>query len=111
MNASPVHGVLIWILALIPLWAAPSFSMDLVLQESQYSFQTLRALGYTGSGGANVGEVLKTAYAIKDGDNESWYREWLKTAEQREKAGEAFLKRGRKISARQEFFKASNGCL
>jgi dipeptidyl aminopeptidase/acylaminoacyl peptidase len=32
----------------------------------------------------------------------------LKTAQQREKAGDDFLARGRTISARQEFFKASN---
>ena len=52
--------------------------------------------------------MLKTAYAIKEGDDESWYREWLKTAEQCEKAGDDFVARGKTISARQEFFKASN---
>ena len=82
--------------------------MELVFKDLQYAFQTLRALGYAVSGGADVGEVLKTAYSIKEGDDESWYREWMKTAEQREKAGDDFLARGRKISARQEFFKASN---
>jgi len=82
--------------------------MEFVFKDTQYSFQTLRALGYAVSGGADVGEVLKTAYSIKEGDDESWYWEWMKTAEQREKAGDDFLARGRKISARQEFFKASN---
>ncbi|MCK5849756.1 MAG: alpha/beta fold hydrolase [Kiritimatiellae bacterium] len=82
--------------------------MELVFKDAQYSFQTLRALGYAVSGGADVGEVLKTAYAIKEGDDESWYREWMKTAQQREKAGDDFLAQGREISARQEFFKASN---
>jgi alpha-beta hydrolase superfamily lysophospholipase len=94
--------------ALHSLMASNSFSMELVFKDTQYSFQTLRALGYAVSGGADVGEVLKTAYSIKEGDDESWYREWMKTAEQREKAGDDFLARGRKISARQEFFKASN---
>jgi len=82
--------------------------MQLVFKDPQYSFQTLRALGYAVSGGADVGEVLKTAYAIREGDDESWYREWLKTAELCEKSGADFLARGRKISARQEFFRASN---
>ena len=82
--------------------------MELVFKDTQYAFQTLRALGYAVSGGADVGEVLKTAYSIKEGDDESWYREWMKTAEQREKAGDDFLARRRKISAKQEFFKASN---
>jgi pimeloyl-ACP methyl ester carboxylesterase len=94
--------------ALRSLMAGNSFSMELVFKDTQYSFQTLRALGYAVSGGADVGEVLKTAYSIKEGDDESWYREWMKTAKQREKAGDDFLARGRKISARQEFFKASN---
>jgi len=94
--------------ALYPLMAGNAFSMELVFKDPQYSFQTLRALGYAVSGGADIGEVLKTAYAISEGDDESWYREWMKTAEQREKAGDDFLARGRKISARQEFFKASN---
>ena len=88
--------------------ACSAIASQLVFKDPQYSFQTLRALGYAVSGGADLGEVLKTAYAIKEGDDESWYREWLKTAQQREKAGEDFLARGRKISARQEFFKASN---
>lgn len=100
--------ILAWLFALHSLMAGNSFSMELVFKDTQYSFQTLRALGYAVSGGADVGEVLKTAYAIKEGDDESWYREWVKTAEQREKAGDNFLARGRKISARQEFFRASN---
>jgi len=97
-----------WLFVLYPLMAGTSFSMELVFKDTQYAFQTLRALGYAVSGGADVGEVLKTAYSIKEGDDESWYREWMKTAEQREKSGDDFLVRGRKISARQEFFKASN---
>ena len=97
-----------WLSALYPLTAGNSFSMELVFKDTQYAFQTLRALSYAVSGGADVGEVLKTAYSIKEGEDESWYREWMKTAEQREKAGDDFLARGREISARQEFFKASN---
>ncbi|MDI6853220.1 MAG: prolyl oligopeptidase family serine peptidase [Deltaproteobacteria bacterium] len=82
--------------------------MALIFKDMQYSFQTLRTLGYAVSGGADIGEVLKTAYAIREGDDESWHREWFKTAAQREKAGNDFLAQRRKISARQEFFKASN---
>lgn len=88
--------------------AGTALAVDLVFKDPQYSFQTLRALGHTVSGAADVGEVLKTAYAIREGDDQSWHREWFRTAEGRERAGEDFLARGRKISARQEFFKASN---
>ena len=61
-----------WLLGAILLVPYRSFSMELVFKDMQYSFQTLRALGYTVSGGADVGEVLKTAYTIKEGDDESW---------------------------------------
>jgi len=108
MKISRLVLIVAWVSALHVLTAGRSFSMDLVFQDTQYSFQTLRALGYAVSGGADVGEALKTAYAIREGDDESWCREWLTTAEQREKAGGDFLARGRKISAGQEFFKASN---
>jgi len=97
-----------WLFGLQLLMAGNSLSMELIFKDTQYSFQTLRALGYSVSGGADVGEVLKTASSITEGDDESWYREWMKTAEQREKAGHDFLARDRRISARQEFFKASN---
>jgi esterase/lipase len=99
---------LAWLFAISLLTAGNVFSVELIFKDAQYSFQTLRTLGYAVSGGADVNEVLKTAYSIKEGDDESWYREWLKTAEQREKAGDGFLARGKTISARQEFFKASN---
>jgi len=97
-----------WLFALSPVMTDPVSAVELIFKDTQYSFQTLRSLGYAVSGGADVGEVLKTAYAIKEGDDESWYREWLKTAEHCETAGNDFLARGRRISARQEFFKASN---
>lgn len=97
-----------WVWALFAVAANKALSVELVFRDPQYSFQTLRTLGYAVSGGADVGEVLKTAYAIQEGDDESWHREWRKTAERCEASGEALVARGKKISARQEFFKASN---
>jgi alpha-beta hydrolase superfamily lysophospholipase len=96
------------LLAFCPGAAGTASAVDLIFKDPQYSFQTLRALGYAVSGAADAGEVLKTAYAIREGDDEGWHREWMKTARGREQAGEDFLARNRKISARQEFFKASN---
>ncbi|HUH65998.1 MAG TPA: prolyl oligopeptidase family serine peptidase, partial [Syntrophales bacterium] len=78
-------SVLALLFAIHLVTASNAFSVDLVFKDVQYSFQTLRALGYAVSGGADAGEVLKTAYAIKEGDDESWYREWLKTSGEREK--------------------------
>ncbi|MBU1695043.1 MAG: prolyl oligopeptidase family serine peptidase [Verrucomicrobia bacterium] len=82
--------------------------MEFVFKGKQYSFQALRAVTYAVAGGADIGEVLNTVYRIQEGADESWFREWNQTAEQRKKAGEAFLVRGRNISARQEFFRAAN---
>lgn len=96
------------LLVVLLLIAGNAAAVDLVFRNTQYSYQTLRAIGYAVSGGADVGEVLKTAYAIREGDDESWHREWLKTAGQREAAADEFLRQGRRTGARQEFFKASN---
>ena len=40
------------------LTAGTAFAVDMVFKDPQYSFQTLRTLGYAASGGADVGEVL-----------------------------------------------------
>lgn len=82
--------------------------MEFIFKDMQYSFQAIRALDKAPSGGADIGECLKTLYRIKEGDDEGWYREWHKTAEEREKTAERFLASGHKISARQEYFRASN---
>ncbi len=66
-----------WIL--LAAWlgtAAPSQAIDFAFQDPQYSFQSLRALGYAVSGGADIGEVLHTVRRITEGDDESWFREW-----------------------------------
>jgi len=38
-----------------------------------YHFETLRAIGYTVSGGADIGEVLETVKQIEEGDAQSWF--------------------------------------
>ena len=88
---SSVINYLTWLFTLCLLWSGNVFSAELIFKDTQYSFQTLRTLGYAVSGGADIGEVLKTAYLIKEGDDESWYREWLKTAEHCEKAGNEYF--------------------
>ncbi len=80
----------------------------LVVKDPQYSFQLLRTMGYSSTGGADIGECLSTAYRIKDGNNESWYRQWYKTARHLEKTAERFLSKGHKQSAREVYFRASN---
>ncbi len=68
----------------------------------------LRILSYTVEKGADIGECLNTGYRIKEGDDESWYKEWLKTAQFTEKIGEKSLNDGHKVSARETYLHASN---
>ena len=82
--------------------------MNFIFKDPQYSFQLLRAIGHSPSGGADIGEVLKTAYNIADGNDESWYDEWHKTANNCETRAKEFLKKKHFISARNEYLRASN---
>ena len=82
--------------------------MHVVFNDAQFDFQTLRLLGSAASGDAEAGEVLSTAYRIREGDFESWTAEWLKTAQRvREMAGRS-RERGHGVSAREAYFRASN---
>jgi hypothetical protein len=55
--------------------------MKLYFHDPGFSFQLLRIIGQTYYGGADIGECLSTAYRIKEGEPESWYAEWLRTAD------------------------------
>jgi esterase/lipase superfamily enzyme len=79
-----------------------------VFKDSEFNFQFLRTIGYASSGGADINECLDTAYRIKNGDIESWYQEWNKTASRLEKTADEFLAEGHNISAREAYFRASN---
>jgi hypothetical protein len=55
--------------------------MTFLFNDQSFSFETLRALGYTSYGGADIGEVTSTASRIPDGDENAWYSEWRALAE------------------------------
>jgi alpha-beta hydrolase superfamily lysophospholipase len=82
--------------------------MQLVFHNPSFSFQLLRIIGQTYYGGADIGECLSTAYRIKEGDIESWYNEWLKTADRIYKYAEDCISRGHKISAGEAYLRATN---
>ncbi len=65
-------------------------------------------MSHTVYNGADIGECLNTGYRIKEGDDESWYREWLKTAQSTEKIAEKSLTNGHNVSAREAYLRASN---
>jgi len=82
-------------------------AIDFAFQDPAFSFQSVRALGYAVSGGADIGEVLHTVRRIKEGDEESWYQAWFQTAQNRETAATEFMAKGHRESARQEFLRAA----
>lgn len=83
-------------------------AVKIYFNDPQYSFQLLRALGAAAGGGADIGECLKTAYQIKEGDDDSWYEEWYKTASEIEGTADRFLANGDKVSASEAYLRASN---
>ena len=100
-------GVL-FLIASVFLSSTSLKAMECVFKDPQYSFQCLRTMGYSATGGADIGECLSTAYRIKEKDNESWYRQWDATAKRLEKQGDQFLSGGHKKSAREAYLRASN---
>ena len=65
-------------------------------------------MGATYYKGADIGECLSTAYRIKEGDFESWYTEWLKTAKRVHKYADDCLAANHKVSACEAYLRASN---
>lgn len=82
--------------------------MKVVFQDPTFSSQLLRTIGATYYKGADIGECLSTAYRIKEGDFESWYTEWLKTAKRVHKYADDSLAANYKVSAREAYLRASN---
>jgi pimeloyl-ACP methyl ester carboxylesterase len=76
--------------------------------DESFSFETLRAVGYTTYGGADIGEVITTAERITPGDTESWYREWRALADRIAGIADACAADGHTVSANSAYLRASN---
>jgi len=76
--------------------------------DESFSFETLRAVGYTAYGGADIGEVLATAKRITPGDPESWYREWRALADRIAGIADHCAASGHAVSASGAYLRASN---
>ena len=53
----------------------------MILDDPSFDAQWLRAAGHSGAGGAELGECLAVAGAIRASDIESWYAAWLAMGE------------------------------
>ncbi|WP_042389770.1 alpha/beta hydrolase family protein [Streptacidiphilus melanogenes] len=74
----------------------------------QFWYETLRSMSHIAYGGADFGEVVATAERITEGDYDSWYVEWLATADRVSREAEKALAAGHRVSARDGFLRASN---
>ena len=81
--------------------------MEFLFKDTSFKFETLRAAGFAVDNGADISEILLTAAAIPEGDEEAWMREWKATADRIYERGKYSLEHGDKISAREAFLRAS----
>ncbi|MFH1836846.1 MAG: alpha/beta fold hydrolase [Candidatus Omnitrophota bacterium] len=81
---------------------------DLIFKDKSFIFEFIRAIGYSCTGGADIGECISTARSIRDGDIQSWYDEWLKTGDRLYDLAEKMERSGDVISSREAYFRASN---
>ncbi len=81
---------------------------NLFFKSPEYNFQSIRTMGYTYSGGADIGECISTVRRIEDGDDNSWFDEWMKTANGVYKFALSSEKEGHLTSAKEAFLRASN---
>lgn len=70
--------------------------------------QVLWYLSHAWQGMADIGEVLDTASRIKADDDQSWFEEWLKTAERVRQMADASVARGHTLSAGEAYLRAAD---
>jgi dienelactone hydrolase len=72
------------------------------------SLEFMRLLGAAQEGGSTISECFLTAARIDPADEQSWYREWKKTADASNARGDAALKRGNVLTAQTNWLRAMN---
>ena len=66
--------------------------VKLFFDDEDFDGQLLRAISYAAYGGADIGECFETASRIEEGDRDSWYEAWTKTADRMKADAEESLK-------------------
>ncbi len=82
--------------------------MKFLFEDPSFSFETLRAIGYAPYGGADIGEMVSTAYRIPEGDESAWHQQWKALAERIQAAADVSAAAGRTVSACEGYLRASN---
>ncbi|MBS1677368.1 MAG: prolyl oligopeptidase family serine peptidase [Actinobacteria bacterium] len=77
-------------------------------KNEDFEFSTEILLGSAAYGGSEVGDVLATVAAVKDGDFESWCEAWTATAERVEGEAAAAAAAGNRETAFARYLRASS---
>lgn len=87
---------------------ALAWTKGVPFSDESYIFEFIRTLGAAYHGGADLIECLETAGRITEGDVDSWYREWLETAERVHGIADECRAAGHGTSARDAYLRACN---
>ena len=79
----------------------------LVFSDPEFAFELKRTLAAAYAGEADIGECLATASRIREGDFESWYSEWKRTADHFRAAGDESRAAGHPVTARDSYYRAA----
>jgi alpha-beta hydrolase superfamily lysophospholipase len=82
--------------------------MGLLLKDPLHDGFASWALGYAPYGGADPGEVVAIASAIRDGDDSSYYTAWTAAADYQVEEADACLGKGQRRSAREFYLRAAS---
>ncbi|MEC7838824.1 MAG: alpha/beta fold hydrolase [Chlamydiota bacterium] len=76
--------------------------------QPSFDAQLLRVISHVYHGCSDIGECLVTASHIQEGNFESWYEEWKKTAERILSIAITSENLGHNVSAREAYLRSSN---
>ena len=82
--------------------------MSFPFKDQLFRAQWLRTAGHANAGGADLGECLAVAGAIREPGADSWRDAWLGIADRIARQAEASLAAGHNVSAHGGFLRASN---
>lgn len=89
-------------------YAVSDWYDQFIFKDPSFIYQLIRTVGYTYEKGADIGESISTAKEISDGNFDSWYQAWIKTANRIETVAKTAEKNKNSVTARNAFLRASN---
>jgi len=81
--------------------------MKILLDDADLDAQLSRTLIASSADAADLGEALATASRTRAGDYDSWFDEWSATAQVAQALGDDALAKGRDVTARKAYLRAS----